>query len=83
MFGFEAREFLRKLLIGKRVYFIEFPPNEERESRGYDERSYGEMYIIGDKSNKSVRHYIIEAGWGEIKNDEKITEQYDKNTFGQ
>lgn len=67
LFAWHAREFLRKLCIGKQVSF------KVSSTISSINRSFGDVYLNNDNVNKS----IIAAGWGTVKDQKDNNEDYD------
>lgn len=64
-FGFESREFLRKLLVGKEVSFVpEYTTTTQRE--------YGSIYLA---NGENVQELGVKAGWLKVREGGKTTSE--------
>ena len=59
-FAFEAREFLRKKVIGKEVCFLS-------EAKTQSNTDIGQLYLGKDVTSENVNEALIEAGVVEVR----------------
>ncbi len=69
-FGFEAREFIRKTVTNRPVFFAVWqchrPPNESQPAR-----HFGDVYLEGPEGRQSLTYLVVANGWGELLPKEK------------
>jgi len=61
-FGFEAREFVRKTVMNKPVFYAAWKPAKEN-----DKHYYGDLYVQTAPNKRiSLTHDVVSAGWAEL-----------------
>lgn len=78
-FAWEAREFLRKKLVGKRVCFtIEKPKQAAAETKPKQSREFGIVYNGTDTSAENVSETLVSEGLVEVREQQKPNEYVQK-----
>jgi len=74
-FGFEAREFVRKKIANKPVFYVGF------SHQGQYERIYGDIYYKNNKDKwESLTLEVVKAGYAKLKNNQYSNSPYNSST---